>query len=603
MIKKLKKYKLYIPWILCVIAIFLHFSILINTPLFSDDIYNSAIRGNIAEEGMGLLKWCFITHNGWIKQGRFFPFAFLNNICWYLIPDIHLHMMYMVILNVIVILLFGIIIAKIAGSYLLGIVSMIISAFFMPLYTYDHVNAMVNFGGLLQFTTGFIFLSVIFQLKYQDGKKRFLVASAVLGVCAIFTYELGLMVLPINFLVACFFSKNVKQCIKNLFWHVVITGSAACGIIILKIFSPGGYPGAQIGHQNSLILRAMVIQMKGAFHWRLWRTEQLPAYLDLSRSGIIGSIPVTSVVAVILVIIGIVVYIVSGRDVVKDERKSEEVIIHHPTMLLFWLGSFLWIGSSLLIAMSEKYQVEITSTQYPYTPYYLGVFGVIMIFLSLAQGDLKKMLLCGGLIGACVLGMYYASCARQLNQDETVYKTYTRPREVYLEAIDNGILDKVKEGDLVILDNRFSTTISCNVMSMKRNDIKTSYLLYLVNLLQKHDDNGEVFYDYSGVPGQDAYVIRAGMTDEYSAIMIGKIEKAYIDTDDTSTYSNGGYKELYLSEMRLYLKIHPEFDISASNIISQLLPEMTKIKEDIYILDCSPNEIIEYSTDFWRMFE
>ncbi len=590
--KIINNWRILVNYLIVFLAVFVHYLLLVDTPLYSDDIYNSAIRGNLAEYGTGFFKFCWDSMIGWVHQGRFFPFAYINYLGWYLIPNIKAHMLFMVAFSVINVAVWGAIVRKATNDDLITAISILVSGFLMPLYTFDQVNAMVNFGGLLQLVTLFILLSILTQMDSASGENGKLIVSAIFATCAVFTYEIGLVIIPLNIIVALYVSKDIKETVKILKWHIFLSWTAAIGICFLKIWSPGGYPGAQLGNKYELIWKAFCTQMQGVFHWTLWDMNNLPSYLeDYSINIILKAIPLFGGLGIAFIGICFAIYQLIEN---KEFLRNKEIMRSRQSGFLVLAGITLWAGTSLLISMSEKYQVEITESGYPYTPYYLGVFGVGFIISGLMKGRLKYIFIPAVLMFSLFSGAIYGWCADRLNEDKYMYQIYTEPREAYLDAIDAGLIDKLSAGDLVVLDYRYCTTMSCNVFSTKRNDIKTSYYLYLINCLQKNEELGENIYDYNAFPGNHAYIARNLICDEYTVIMLGEIDEAEINPD-------GEVECIELNNVRLYVRLKDK-NIPISALINlESASEVIQVDEETYILDFNAKGRM-YSDDFWEMF-
>ncbi|MDE6971340.1 MAG: hypothetical protein K2P69_16550, partial [Eubacterium sp.] len=128
----------------------------------------------------------------------------------------------------------------------------------------------------------------------------------------------------------------------------------------------------------------------------------------------------------------------------------------------------------MLVAISVKYQRELAVTQLPYLPYFMEIFGFCLLILPFFMSERKEaaivlnLCLCIWIVMVLPFSRYAVRSSNEANK-----LTYQRPRKLLADATKDGLFDHVSENDLIVLDNRFVPSVSCNIFSTVDKRLKT----------------------------------------------------------------------------------------------------------------------------------
>lgn len=521
--------------------LFLYYSVLLSTPYYADDIYNSCIRGVINEQGTNIWQYMWQQNNGWMHQGRIFPFAMIQYAVFYYVNNIYLYKLYLIIFTIVVIYLFGNIVYKLSDSCYLKNSAMLLAGVLIPVYSYDGVNVMNMYGGLVHIVLLFGFLAALYEICYfEQGRKHLIWMSAVFALCSMLTYETG-WVFPIILCVYAFLyhKTDIRKVVSSCIPYMTICGGGAAFTFFWKSFFSGkSYDGIAVSFDIKSIWDTFCIQFFGAVPLANWGKAEKPAYLNTNPFYVFRHIDILSVI----VVTGLIAC------VILNVRMSEKKKINKKTYAVcLCIGAILWAIPSMLVAISVKYQRELAVTQLPYLPYFMEIFGFCLLILPFFMSERKEaaivlnLCLCIWIVMVLPFSRYAVRSSNEANK-----LTYQRPRKLLADATKDGLFDHVSENDLIVLDNRFVPSVSCNIFSTVDKRLKTDYYLYQSGRWVKRANKlkqNELECAEDGV-----YLVKTYITDTIEIVSASQIQKVELSKEKEIT-------AIYTNRIRLYLRI------------------------------------------------
>lgn len=520
------------------ILLFANYSVLLSSNYMGDDIYNSCVKGNCNELNIGIWQYMFKQAKGWLGNGRVYPLAVFVYLVFYIFDNRYMYKIFLIIITLIDILLEGCIIKRITKSVFWKYFGMVILGLLFMVFVYGGVNCLSMFGGLVQMVLFWGMQAIIWELKYyenEDNNRLWL--SAFLGVCAMLTYEIGYIFPCVLFMISVFKSRDLKELIKIQIPNFLLCGGVGVFTLLwMALRKEERYPGVEIGLNVQKMLETFRIQFTGALPMINWNDAKRPWYLSEKWVGeSYENMHVTTGIIVILFII-FILFCLLKVEYVKIEREQRKI--------LMVIGMIIWMLPSFLIAISVKYQEVLVNTNLPYLPYMMEVAGVVFFLIGLFGGRFGKVIFGCFLVGIVVVvipvGRYGAAL-----ESESGKMVYEKPREILIEATENGIFSDIEEDALVILDNRY-VVLSCQVFSMIQPNLKTDYLLYLEQSLSDKARTENI--DKIDCSGDNLYLVKPYISDGVEMVVSGKIETVIMESGGEKI------KEIYCSKIDLYSK-------------------------------------------------
>lgn len=517
--------------------LFAYYSVLLFSSYTGDDIYNSCIRGNCNEMNIGIWQYIFTQAKGWLQGGRVYPMAMLVYLIFYIFNSIFKYKGFLLAITLIDIYIEGCILKKITKSLFWKNLGMLVLGLLFPVYMYGGVNCLSTFGGLVQMVLFWGLLAIVEELKYyENGEKKELWLSAFFAMCSMLTYEIGYIFPCILFIMALFKSKKMSETFRSQIPNFLLCGGLGIFTLIWMMSHKARYPGVELKLNLQNIWETFKIQFTGALPMINWNKADRPWYI--TERWISESYENMQFTTVFIVIFAI---ILTGYCLVKIEYVKIPI---SQRMALMSVGIVMWVIPSLLIALSAKYQEELMNSNLPYLPYMLEMAGVGLFLIGLFGGRYGKIIF-GILLTAAIIIFIPVYRYGAILENETNRPIYGRPREILIEATENGMFSDVEENALIVLDNRY-VTLSCQVFSMIQPDLKTDYLLYLEQrILNKAQVENADTIDCAK---DNLYLVKPYISDGVEMVVKGKIDSIIVDPEKETI------KEIYCKDIVLYSK-------------------------------------------------
>lgn len=530
-----------------VIGLFIYYSVLLETPYYGDDIYNSSIRGNISEAGLNIFQFIVRDMKGWMHGGRFFPIAEVQYLIFYFLSNIVVYKCFLILYTILDIWLFGVIIYKSSHSTFARNVGMFAAGILMPVYAYDGVNPMNMFGGLMQTVTLFGFFAIIFELLYfETEQKKWLWMSGICVSCSMMTYEVGYVFPIVVFVIAFFKSKNKRELLLSQLPNFVFAaGTAICTLVIKLVYRDTAYDGIMVRFDVQKMWEAFKVQFFGAIPFVSWRAAQKPAYLFEHIGECYQNMNAVTIIALIMLLIFIVAILFFANNTEDIDNCGKKA------WYISLCGILLWGVPSVLISLPQKYQESLKQQQLPYLPLFIELFGIAMIITGVILWIRKtrsfRMILSIVLISYCctVVPIFRYSVIQSNEANKLLYKDL---RRALVEATESGMFNDVEKDATIVLDNRYVPTVSCNIFSATDPKLKTDYYLYWDERWRERCEVEGV--DELECQNDNVYLVKAYVSESIQLVLRGKVYQV--------RKNEAGMNEICISQVKIWVKIIEE---------------------------------------------
>ena len=543
-------------------------SLLIISPMLesgytNDDSFNSLVQGvvtlthqNVFSYTYGQISYCanFI--------GRFFPipyfygpifFEYVNNLLIY-----KLLTLFIISLDLITFGYFIRIYTRSSGAAILGILIMPL-LFQFRLYH----DAILGYEFILPLIVFFTFTSLILLLYYyQNNKVDLLIASYIIYIISVLTYEISYCTLLLYLLVAYFYGRNKKLAIYSIIPYIFISAILALIPIIIRLHNRiaiiGG-PGGPAYAPNMDIIQCIHTLIKQTF-------SAFPLSYYITDPNHIFNTQIFEFIDTDLFILAVIV-LGYGRLLLLFYRqystdKPTRKIETGKNLLIFLAisGLILLLAPSAMISLSPKYQSEVI-LGFGYLPVYMSDFGLAMIVISLIYltydriKSKKIIVLITVIIAITCMTTGMINYIDNRNVVEHSNQNWLYPRQIIEDAMRNGLFNNVPNGSTLLV-NANNTWDQPSFYSMntgiKFKEIEANGPLKYVGggnynpaslpedgfLYKNKDiyqyslrDNDNVFYlCYDAHDREDGYVILSDVKNiSISASKIHGITSSYVD--------------------------------------------------------------------------
>lgn len=437
----------------CSIVFFHNF--LLFTGFISDDAYNSQILGALLITKQTLIDRFVDETAGWFTgAGRFFPLHWYFYFIYYFTQSEILIKSIALIVMILGLSFFCLLIEKITKSktavLLCGIC---VPAIFQVRAWHDPILAFTFLLPLL-----FLYLSsslYFFQCFLESGRKKYLVASVVLHLLGLLTYEANYLFFLCHISLVIFSTGTLKEKFKKVLPILIVS----FGIILIAILAKTGlnpyflkntYPGASVHLNPELAIKAFLYHCVAGLPLSYFLSVNPPLASLLSWEKI-----------------GICVFFV----IVFFSLKGQKTVLRSRLQFLA-LGSSLFFPPAIIMALSG-HQEELVQAGlgYGYLPVYFQYFGFYLIFVSSFSFLRSYIEKCGSRLGTLsqvrldrfvvLIGTLFLSysATTHLQQNKAVAKStnavYLFPRKILGTAIKDGILNQVGNESLILQTKRF----------------------------------------------------------------------------------------------------------------------------------------------------
>ncbi|MFA9441081.1 hypothetical protein ACDA63_15710 [Uliginosibacterium sp. sgz301328] len=297
----------------------------------------------------------------------------------------------------------------------------------------DPIAAYITFCHVLGIMLTLALLGL--QKWRETDSPGWLIASSLLATLSMLCYELNAIYVPIA-LAAVWASKRVSP--RNLLVILVPFACFVAANLFAKHMATNIYGGSQFGQVSAIpptYLKQFVAAFPGSFYALDGHNQLSPAALVRLAAG--------SWLAWAIAVVWAALFLVTSRTTAMQRWPREAV---------FGAALLLFIPPAL-IAISAKYQASL-SWGAAHIPVYYEYFGLAFIGAALLDRTIPPAARRLGIAVALPLALY-ASLNWVMNMQQSVRLDafYRAPRDSLVAALRNGLMNEVRDGDIVHIEN------------------------------------------------------------------------------------------------------------------------------------------------------
>ncbi|WP_069267670.1 hypothetical protein [Paraburkholderia nodosa] len=311
--------------------------------------------------------------------------------------------------------------------------------FLMPLFQIrngdDPIAAYATFSQVLG-----ILLSVsllLLQRWHETERTWLLIASTTVAIASMLCYEVNVIYVPIALIAV------VSRTRKRMSNGYIVLAPFFCFVfadLILKRSATNAYDGSRVGSFSAIPLayfKQLVGALPGSF------------YALSGRDAVAPSSLLQLVMHSKLAWIAGCVWILLFMALANAKRPRQSL----PQSTLLGASVFLFI-TPVLIAVSSKYQSSLNWGS-AHLPVYYEYFGLAILAATLIDRLLPAHRVVWALLLAIPSGVYVGA-NWEMNMHQSAYfdAIYREPRDSFVSALHSGLLDNVRDGDVVQFENQ-----------------------------------------------------------------------------------------------------------------------------------------------------
>jgi hypothetical protein len=406
---------------------------------YFDDIYNSLISGKIKYEDVTLSGFIASQFHQWFAVGRFFPVAiivvsYVWDVCDTLLKYRAIHLAFIGLNG----FTFFLLVKKLSGdSRIAGLTIFVLPMLFQFNPRWDGIT---SFGPLNQLAFLLVICSCLSLINYLDyGKKLFLALALGLEFLALSTYEVAIVIVPVQILI-CFLWKQNLERLRNLavistLFVAAIYGSICSALIAMRSSS---YDGIKVSQHPSVT--TFFDQFLSALPLSFLKNKVLP--IDINFELFIG----LSVIYLFLCLL--------FNGALSRLNKVDKERLPNKSALLMLIGILFACVPPFLLALSSRYQA-IVSYGDPYIIVYFQYWGISLLFAMcsnylFARFSARIFIISFFLLLSVISGLTTAANISRIQQKNI---DFLSPRKELKTAVGLGFMEKVKSSDTLIIDS------------------------------------------------------------------------------------------------------------------------------------------------------
>ena len=423
---------------------------ILGSGYFSDDAYNSLIKGSMLEKNKNFIEYILDLNWGWLSNsGRFYPIGHLSQtFLFYFIENLFLFQIIKLTTILLSIYFFRLNIIIFSKSKLLGnLGTLILLIFFQFRQWHDPI---LGFAILLPLICLFLFSSLYyFQIFLENDKKKYLSRSLILYLLLILTYEITYPLIILYIAIIFFKSNLFNDVIFKLKYHYIILFL----IIIITIYfrlnvGDKSYPSLDQNFSLIPFFKSFGIQIFSGLSFSYFSKLKINFYDNLQIIDLY-----------LLVYFFIIFSLLRNLNLQKIDYK---IILQFVI-----LGALIILSQSFMVAISgHKDDIITMGLGFGYLPVLLEYFGFSLIYLSIflvlflkIQKRFIKNLFC----------IFFSLCLTLngainiSNNNYIVHETnkfYKYPRDLLKKGLSNKKNSELKQSTIIIRNWRFPHDIN-----------------------------------------------------------------------------------------------------------------------------------------------
>jgi hypothetical protein len=421
---------------------------------YSDDALNSLIKGNILYDHTALFSVIWREIVKW-AHSRFFPvILFLQYQFYYVFSNVIAYQIARVISIWASYLTFAWLLKEISKKEGVGILFLLFIPFFWSIR--DFHDPFTSFGILLPFVTAMMGLALVCYLKFiNTNKLHWQIASACTYICAILSYEIGIVTVLMMMILGGLRLPSFKKWLISLMPVAIITFVYLIIYGLIHYLSTEMYDGMVLGSTSKLIATwGAQLSATLPLSYRLFAHEPALAASVLVKNVFNDPYLGSVIVYLFLTLLGLYYYFIKKLALTRSQ-----------VFCIISLGIALTVIPAGLIAASKKYQ-NLVSVGIGYLPVYIQIVGANFILIGLL-GLLNRVLVnkirlvqyvayfllatfCS--LVTCFVLIFNMQIVQKVNND------WQNPRILVEKASAFGLFDELPNNSTIVSQNHTFTS-------------------------------------------------------------------------------------------------------------------------------------------------
>lgn len=579
-------YKKIVFWATLVIILIINLyslKLILNSGYYFDDTLNSQVQAYLDYSGSKLSQFNHKIISEWLQFGRIIPGAMYGYLPWLFLPLIK-YKIIIVSFHIIIMLIFSLFLYMLTKSSPFSLLYLLTIPIFFQFR--ESPDAATSFAILLPLITVKLSISLLFLQKYLNEKKEFFLLVSLLFylLMLLMFYEIAYLFFPLIIYLVYLKIKSFKKSVKIFLPYVILSLFFIILYFFISLKAPNHYSGSTINFDMRLIIPAFLKQISASL--------PLSYYLFNPK---IGQFP----------FINKLDYFVSIAYFVLSFIFLFKVKIKKPLPLII-IGLFIVFIPALPISLSLRYQREV-AWGIGYLPVYIQYFGNCLFLLGLIVFFINRVK--NKVLKIFIISLFSLSLAvsvfinLQINKIviEHLNSAFKYPRDIIEKALENGLLENVKEGSTILsLNNSFwdADAFYYSLTGKKRSILSTDKYFESENkknnIIVKKDNNNLYILKYQAINKDLGFAILGKIKEIYYKPSIN-INVANVESTKIFIYKNSVYN--YIK----FISYPSEYPLRKNNLEEKLvkLHDLKIIKKnDIYELyDLSlENQLIDFTS-------
>jgi len=578
----LKKIIFSVLFLLILIVNLYSFKPILSSGFYFDDAYNSQTKSYLNYYNKTTTQFNKEIYEGWLQHGRVIPGFIYGGYGFWVnaVTSLFQYKAFMIIMHLAAIIIFSLLLYRLSKMPSVFFLSfLILPIFFQFRRSPDPVT---SFGFLVPLTFLYLESALISLNKYLETKKilYLFISLSFYFLMLLMFYEIAYIFFPIIICVIFFQKKSLIETLKLSLPYVVLsTIFITVYFYVLTKATTGTYNGSTINFNFNLIVSAFLKQISAS----------LPlSYLLVSKPQFFHINSLDYIYATIISLISFFL-------LMKLKLKKYRISIF---FLLFLLGFLLIILSTIPIALSKRYQMEV-GWGIGYLPVYIAYFGTALILITLLLLIVKKItnsfLKCAFII---IISIFMGATGfLNLQNNKLVIEDlnyiFKHPRDLVADSLSSKIVDNIEKNATLITLNGLYWDNSNFYSDAAKKRFNVINLETFISKLNSTDDvkvikdqdntylisyrviNKELGYAYI-TKAIDIYLINKDekifLTKNVQLFIKNNSPYKFVDYRSFSTVFDGGFKKnrVKLNNLKLIQKdeVGEAYQINSDELIS-----------------------------------
>lgn len=491
---------------------------ILNSGFYFDDAYNSQTKSYLNYQNKTVAQFNKEISNGWLQHGRILPGFIYGGYGFWVnaVTGLFQYKIFMIFMHLTVIIIFSFLLYRLSKMPSVFFLSFLIIPIFMQFRRSP--DPVTSFGFLVPLTFLYLESSLISLNKYLETNKNLYLFFSLLFylLMLLMFYEIAYIFFPIIVCIVFLHKRKLIETLKLSLPYIIFSFIfIAIYFYVLTKATTGTYNGSTINFNIVLTISAFLKQISAS----------LPlSYLFVSKPQFFHINPFDYFYAA-------VTSLTTAYLLISSKLKKQTIFV------FFLLGFLLAILSTIPIALSKRYQLEV-GWGIGYLPVYIAYFGsasILIASLLLIGKKITNKFLNGFFI--IIISIFVGVTAfLNLQNNKLVVEDlnylFKYPRDLVTASLNSKIVDKIDVNATLITLNDLYWDNSNFYSDIVKKRLNVINLETFINKLSNTDDlkiiknlNNMYLINYHVINKELGYVYSAEVVDIY---YLNKDEKMFL---------------------------------------------------------------------------